>query len=83
MDVLTRAVLEMLPWFRPESIVEIYKSFREALDVNQRNQGTPEFDVVPFVLRRSKSLDPNALGFRQPRDSWNSAFPGRKFRDTN
>jgi hypothetical protein len=82
-DVPTRAVLQVQPWLTPEIVAESYKSLRQALDVNVRNQGARKFDVVSFVLRGVGTLDPDTLDFRRLRESWNATFPERRFRDTN
>jgi hypothetical protein len=81
-DVPSHVVLDVFPWLRPESIVESYKAIRKALGVSLRNQGSCKFEVVTFVLQRSKSHDPELLNFKGLRESWDSAFPDKKFKDT-
>jgi hypothetical protein len=82
LDIPSHVVLEVLPWLRPESVHDAYKAARRTLNVNQRNQGDRKFDIVTFVLQRSKSCDPDTLDFRQLRETWNAEFPERKFKDT-
>ena len=83
LDIPSRVGFEVLPWLPPETVFEFYKSVREALKVNLRNQGARKFEVVTFVLGRSKSCGPKALDFRQLREDWNETFPNVKFRDTS
>ena len=66
----------------PDSVVEYYQSVRRSLNVNLRNQGDRKFDVMTFVLQRSKSCDLETLDFRQLRESWNVEFPEKQFNDT-
>jgi len=82
LDIPSRVVFEALPWLRPESVHEAYKSARRALNVKLRNQGDRKFDVVTFVLERSRSCDPDTLDFRHLRESWNAEFPENRFNDT-
>lgn len=81
-DIPRHISFEVLPWIRPESVFESYKSLRRALNVKLRNQGGRKFDVVTFVLQRSESCDPDTMDFRQLRESWNIEFPEKKFKDT-
>ncbi len=72
----------MRPW-RSLWSAESYKAVRRELGVKLRNQGERKFDVVAFALQRSKSYDPETLDFRKLRESWNTEFPEKKFKDTN
>lgn len=79
----TSLILEVLPWVPPESLVELYKSVREQLGIKVRNRGDRKFEVVTFVLRRSKTLDLGTSEFKQLCETWNTEFPEKKFRDIN
>jgi hypothetical protein len=82
LDIPSHVVLEVLPWLRPESVNDAYRSARRALNVNLRNRGERKFDVVTFVLQRGNSCDPDALDFKDLRENWNAEFPEKKFKDT-
>lgn len=79
----TSLILEVLPWVPPESLVESYKSVREQLGIQVRNRGDRKFEVVTFVLQRSKTQVLSAADLRELREAWDMEFPKKKFRDTN
>lgn len=83
MDIPSHVSFEVFPWIRPESVVESYKSIRRELDVKLRNQEARKFDVVAFVLERSKSYALKTMKFSQLRESWNTAFPENEFKKTD
>lgn len=83
LDIPSHVGFEVLPWLPPETVFEFYKSVRGALNVKLRNQGERRFNVVSFVLKRSKSYEPETLDFIQLRKSWNETSPNAKFRDSS